>query len=59
MWDAARFAAYAVILAVNVAFPGWPVIVVMGLLIGGFVWLYRVNMQAIDDFYERADRDAG
>ncbi len=59
VWNAAWFAGYAVILVVAVAFPGWPVIASMVLVIGGFLWLYRVNMKAIDEFYERADRDAG
>ncbi len=59
VWSAARFAGYAVILAVGVAFPGWPVIASVVLIVGGFLWLYRVNMKAIDEFYERADRDAG
>ncbi len=57
LWTAAKLVSWAVIVAVGVAFPGWPVYGALFLILGGYVWLFRVNMRAIDEWYERADRD--
>ena len=58
VWTAARLAGWAVIIAVRVAFPGWPVYVVFLALMAGLMWLYRVNMRLIDEWYAKADRDS-
>ena len=57
IWTAAKFVGLAVIIAVGVAFPWWSVYVVLLVILGGYVWLFRVNMRVIDEWYEKADRD--
>jgi len=57
-WTAAKYFGWAVIIAVAAAFPDWVVIAVGVVIVGGFVWLYRLHMRIIDDFYENADRDS-
>lgn len=56
VWTGAKYFGSAVIIAVGVAFPNWLVYASAVLVLGGFVWLYRVNMRAIDEWYEKADR---
>ena len=59
IWAAAKYAGFAVLVAVGATFPGWPVWAALAVVAAGHVWLYRQSMQAIDEYYERADRDAG
>ena len=59
IWAGAYYAGIASVLAVGVAFPGWPAWLAALAVMAGYGWLLRVGLRAIDDFYERADRDAG
>ncbi len=59
VWSGAYYFGIATVLAVDVAFSGWLVWATVVLVLGGQGWVYWKDMQTIDDFYERADRDAG
>ena len=52
-WQAVRYGGMAVVLAVGVAFPGWPAWVAAALVIVGYVVLLLVSQRAIDDHFER------
>ncbi len=59
LWSGLYYAGIAMVIAVDVAFPGWAVVSALLIVLAGYGWLYRKSMQAIDEWYERVDRDAG
>ena len=57
VWSGAYYFGIATVLAVNVAFPGWPVWLAAFVVMAGYGWLLRVGLVTIDEWYEKADRD--
>jgi hypothetical protein len=57
IWTPAQLVGFAVIFAVNVAFPGWPVLVAAAVVVVAYLVLLRVALNGIDAWYERVDRD--
>ncbi len=59
IWSAALYSGVAVVLAVDVALPGWLGWVAAVVVLVGDVVVFRQEWRAIDRWYERVDRDAG
>jgi hypothetical protein len=58
IWTPAKLVGFAVLFAVNVAFPGWPVLVAAAFVVVAYLILLRVTLSGVDAWYERVDRDA-
>ncbi len=59
IWAGAYYAGIATVLAVYVAFPGWPVWLAAFAVMACYGWLLWNGLQMVDEWYERAVRDAG
>ena len=58
IWSALYFGGLAVIIAVS-ELPSWAVVAATFAVLAGYGLHLRYALLMLDDFYERADRDAG
>ncbi len=48
IWAGAYYAGIATVLAVNVAFPGWPVLLAAFAVMAGYGYLLRIVLRALE-----------